>query len=158
MIAGVSDSPSTPGRPSAVPVALAALAVAATALALGVRRVDPRPPEATPPVTDRSPEAAVAVVVTMTVDRFVPERVTVRAGGTVEWKNTNSVWHTVTADPEYAAMKTNVVLPEGAERFHSGEVWPGDVYRRTFTVPGTYKYFCQPHEAHGMIGWVEVVR
>lgn len=140
-------------RPSARGAVLAALAVAALALAAGVRQA-----MTTTATTAPRPEAAVATIVTMTIDRFVPERVTVRLGGVVEWRNTNIVWHTITADPERAASRSNVALPPGAETFHSGEVWPGEVYRRTFTVPGTYKYFCQPHEAHGMVGFVDVVR
>lgn len=124
---------------------LAALVVAAASLALGLRQ-------------GRYPPAPLKAVVTMTVDRFVPERVNVRLGGTVEWKNTDTIWHTVTADPQYAAARSNVELPPGAETFHSDSLWPGDVYRRTFPVEGTYKYFCQPHEAMRMVGWIEVVR
>jgi plastocyanin len=33
---------------------------------------------------------------------------------------------------------------------------PGNTYQHTFTVPGTYRYFCQPHESNGMVGEVVV--
>jgi plastocyanin len=45
--------------------------------------------------------------------------VTVRAGETVEWKNTDAtMWHSVTADPERVAKPSNVALPAGATPFH----------------------------------------
>jgi plastocyanin len=35
-------------------------------------------------------------------------------------------------------------------------VSPGEVYRHMFTIPGTYRYFCMPHESSGMLGQVVV--
>ncbi len=111
---------------------------------------------------DRSAEAPPApsgdtVVVTMTNTlRFEPDPVRVRAGQTVVWRNTSQVIHTVTADPDRAARPENVRLPEGAATFDSGDLRPGDVYRRTFTVPGEYGYICVPHELAGMVGRIIV--
>jgi plastocyanin len=98
-----------------------------------------------------------AAVVKMTNDlEFVPKKVTIRVGDTIEWKNPSKLVHTVTADPDKARDKSDVKLPEGAKPFNSGRIQPGGTYRHTFTVPGQYKYFCIPHERAGMIAEVEV--
>lgn len=88
--------------------------------------------------------------------QFLPETVTIRAGETIEWRNGSKLGHTVTADPEKAANPDHVQLPEGAATFDSGDLAPGETYRRTFDVPGTYQYFCIPHEAAGMVGTIVV--
>jgi len=96
-------------------------------------------------------------LVTMSGFDFVPKHVTIRAGQTVEWNNTAALEsHTVTADPALAKKKDSVILPAGAGTFDSGDMAPGDVFRHTFTIPGTYRYFCIPHERMGMIGEIEV--
>lgn len=88
--------------------------------------------------------------------RFSPETVTIRVGQTVQWVNSSSVAHTVTAVPDKAADPKDVHLPKGAQPFGSGIVSPGKTFTYTFTVPGRYKYFCIPHEFAGMIGKVIV--
>ncbi len=137
---------------------LAAAAVLAGVVASTYAPEEPPPPLPTPAATEVPAFAGdVAAIVTMTNDNlFVPVRVTVRAGQTVEWRNTSIVMHTVTTDPERAAQTTSYAFPPGAAPFHSGDLYDGDAFRHTFTTPGAYKYFCQPHEAHGMFGWVDV--
>lgn len=88
--------------------------------------------------------------------RFEPAQITVNVGETVEWRNTSGHAHTVTADPELARNPAHVVLPEGAQTFHSGEVTPGQRYAYRFDTPGTYYYVCLPHEEQGMVGIVVV--
>ena len=96
-------------------------------------------------------------VVRMTDDlTFDPARVVVHTGDTVEWQNTSSMPHTVTADAGRAAEGKEVVLPPGATPFDSGKIAAGGSYRHTFTMPGTYKYICVPHAAFGMAGEVIV--
>ncbi len=98
------------------------------------------------------------VLVRMSGVSFVPKHVTIKAGQSVEWNNTAALeTHTVTADPELAKTSTSVALPAGAATFNSGDLKPGQTFRYVFTVPGTYRYFCIPHERMGMIGEVEVV-
>lgn len=97
-----------------------------------------------------------AATVTMDVVNFLPKRVTVKVGNTVEWRNTSSVAHTVTADPKKARDSKNVTLPKGARTFDSGNMDPGDTFTHAFSVAGTYKYVCIPHEVAGMIGEVIV--
>lgn len=87
---------------------------------------------------------------------YVPQTVTVDAGGTVRWINVSGAVHTVTADPTKARDPAHVELPPGAEPFDSGFVDPGGQYSHSFDVPGRYTYFCIPHEGAGMIGEVIV--
>jgi plastocyanin len=109
------------------------------------------------PAYDEATPADVDAVVEMTSTmNFSPETVTIPAGGTVEWRNTSIVTHTVTADPALAKDSRNVRLPEGVEPFDSGDVPPGEIYRHTFEAPGEYRYLCKPHEDYGMRGTVIV--
>lgn len=102
-----------------------------------------------------SQPAAATVTITDQL-RFVPDKVTIHAGQTVVWKNTASSAHTVVDDPAKAKNKADVSLPAGATPIDV-KVAPGKTYSHTFTVPGTYKYVCVPHESKGMKGTVEVL-
>lgn len=107
-------------------------------------------------VAGRTPRADTTVVGMTNALDFSPAKVTIRQGGTVVWKNTSVLVHTVTAVEDSAADPAHVRLPEGAEPFGSGRLAPDATYRHTFTVPGTYRYVCLPHEAAGMTGTVVV--
>ena len=99
----------------------------------------------------------------MAASAFLPEDdFEPRVGEPVVWRNTGMRTHTVTA---YGAA-----IPENANFFASGgfetekaarNAWTGnggggiaggETYEHTFEVPGTYNYFCIPHEAGGMVG------
>jgi plastocyanin len=108
------------------------------------------------PAYDRPPPTVDAIVEMTTLLNFTPDDLTIVEGQTVEWRNRSIMDHTVTADPKLAKNPANAALPPGAEPFNSGEVDPGQVYRRTFTVPGTYRYFCIPHEGQGMVATLRV--
>ncbi len=88
--------------------------------------------------------------------RFTPPTLTVHVGDTVVWKNDSALAHTVTDVPKLASTASDASLPMGAKPFNSGYLNPGKSYVHTFTVPGTYRYFCIPHEATGMVGTVIV--
>ena len=83
---------------------------------------------------------AAEVTVTMGPSYFAPSQITVNAGDTVVWRNTDSIAHTVTAN-------------DG--RFDSGTIQPGSSFLYTFTSGGSYSYHCTFH--NGMIGTVSVV-
>jgi plastocyanin len=94
---------------------------------------------------------------------FEPKEITVSPGDTITFSNTSSNVHTVTAVEDS--------LPQGAEYFASGGfsnekeardnvseglLQPGDTYKLTLDKPGTYRYFCIPHESSGMTGTIVV--
>src|ERR1700737_3422254 len=91
------------------------------------------------------PPASNAAVVGMGFTSYSPAEVTVGVGDTVEWRNTSIITHTVTNDPGRAEKQGDASLPARAQPFDSGNIPAGQVYRRTFTVPGTYRYFCTHH-------------
>jgi len=101
----------------------------------------------------------------MTINRFRPEELTVDAGTTVEFQNTSSHAHTVTAyeggipdEAEFFAtggFESEMAAREGWEN-QRGLLYEGESWEYTFEIPGTYQYFCIPHEDSGMIGFVEV--
>lgn len=108
-----------------------------------------------PAQAPRSADVAAVVEMTNTF-AFAPDPVTITAGGTVEWRNTSLMTHTVTADPAKVKDPSEISLPQGAAPFDSGEIARGQVWRQTFTVPGTYQYICRPHDWAGMTGVIEV--
>jgi plastocyanin len=61
---------------------------------------------------------------------FVPTRIEVSTGATLEWTNRDQLPHTVTAD-------------DGS--WDSGPIAPGGTWRHTFDQPGTYAFHCTPH-------------
>ena len=73
---------------------------------------------------------ASGTAVEMRQSAFVPSRLEVAAGATVEWTNRDQVAHSVTAD-------------DGS--WDSGEIAPGGTWRHTFDAPGTYTIHCTPH-------------
>jgi len=70
---------------------------------------------------------------------FAPMSLTVKAGSTVTWKNTDGEPHTVTS-------------VDGL--FRSGALDTDETYSFTFAKPGTYKYACSIHPR--MIGTIIV--
>jgi plastocyanin len=59
-------------------------------------------------------------------------------------------------DKSKAADPSIVSLPPGVAGFDSGLIAEGDSFSRKFDKPGTYRYFCIPHEGAGMTGTVVV--
>jgi len=94
-----------------------------------------------------------------TEHKFMPEKITIKAGQTVEWVNDDKEMpHEVTTDPNLAADPNNVSIPEGAQPFDSRLITNGKSFRHAFTVPGVYRYACPPHENDGMLGQVTVTK
>jgi plastocyanin len=70
---------------------------------------------------------------------YAPDEVTVAAGTTVTWTNTDSVSHTTASD---------------AREWNSGVIAPGGQYAFAFQTAGIFPYHCAIHP--GMIGTVVV--
>ncbi len=98
------------------------------------------------------------IKMTDTPARFVPEKVTIKVGDTVEWNNNAASLHSVTTNKSVAQNPGDVSSPAGAKPFDSGFMPPGAKWSYNFTVPGTYKYLCLPHEKDGMVGYVVVTK
>lgn len=87
-------------------------------------------PAAAPAETAASAETSDAATVSISQMRFNAPKVTIKAGGSVTWTNSEGVPHTVTAD-------------DGS--FGSPRLSAGDTFSHTFNEPGTYTYYCQLH-------------
>lgn len=129
-----------------------AIFIVAALIFLGVACI-----EATVPAT---PQDSNVVTAEMTKDHlFVPDKITIKVGQTVEWVNKEEGGlHQVTDDPDAATDSGDVSMPEGVMPFNSNMIKSGKSYQHQFTVPGVYKYVCPPHESGGMVGQVTVTQ
>lgn len=97
---------------------------------------------------------AVDTVVRMTSDLvFEPARVVVAVDDAVGWQTVGQPEHTVTAYEEHIPDSAGYFASGGFESedaaregFPGGSVEATEWYTHTFEVPGTYEYFCVPHE------------
>jgi len=105
--------------------------------------------------------------VEMVKNAYVPETFEATVGEPVVWVNNGSRGHTVTAYedglPEGTAywasggFESEAAAREGFwEAGGEGTVRSGETWSYTFETPGTYTYFCVPHEGAGMVGRVVV--
>ena len=95
--------------------------------------------------------------------RFEPATLTISAGDTVSFSNDSEEPHSVTAyeeqiPPGARFFSTGGLPTEEQSRDDVGEtlVQTDDTYEVTLTKPGTYEYFCIPHESQGMKGQIVV--
>ncbi len=87
---------------------------------------------------------------------YTPAKVAIKVGDTVQWVNGGQTVHSVSTSTVNVQNPQDTSMPKGAEAFDSGFIPPGGDYSYTFTVPGTYRYFCLPHEKAGMVGVIVV--
>ncbi|TAL69054.1 MAG: T9SS type A sorting domain-containing protein [Bacteroidetes bacterium] len=78
--------------------------------------------------------------------KFTPKNITIGAGDTVRWTNTQGM-HNVNG--------SRSSFPNNPESF-GNEVGEGWIYIFKFTMPGKYDYECTPHRNFGMVGSVTV--
>jgi len=113
------------------------------------------------PVALGAGEAAVEIFMRSAPDGsrvgFDPVGLLLRPGQTVRWINAGDNVHTSTAyHPANAGHPLRI--PAAAEPWDSGYlVHPGESFELTLTVPGTYDYYCTPHEQAGMVGRLVVM-
>ncbi|MFQ5899738.1 MAG: plastocyanin/azurin family copper-binding protein [Candidatus Methylomirabilia bacterium] len=84
-----------------------------------------------------SRKAAVTVVIKHF--EFVPQTVTVAAGGTVRWISQDIANHQITT----GVVDGKQLKPDG--RVSSALLFRGDEFSATFTTAGTYPYYCAVH-------------
>jgi plastocyanin len=87
---------------------------------------------------------------------YTPAKVAIKVGDTVQWVNSGQTVHAVSTSAVNAQNPKDTSMPKGAATFDSGFIPPGGDFSYTFTVPGTYRYFCLPHEKAGMVGVIVV--
>ncbi len=79
---------------------------------------------------------------------FQPAEVTIKAGDTVKWVNNKLAPHNVVFDSS---------APNAEQLSHKGLAFAaGESFDITFSEPGEYKYYCEPHRGAGMNGTVIV--
>jgi plastocyanin len=102
--------------------------------------------------------------VQMTGDHFfAPDEVLVEPGTTIVFTNEDDEPHSVTAyenaipdDATYFSSGDLTGEEEARENVGDTLVVEGESYEVTLEEPGTYEYFCIPHEDHGMKGRIVV--
>ncbi|MFQ5827656.1 MAG: plastocyanin/azurin family copper-binding protein [Candidatus Methylomirabilia bacterium] len=70
---------------------------------------------------------------------FVPQTVTIAAGGTVRWINKDVANHQVST----GIVEDDQPKPDG--RVSSPLLFRGDKFTATFATPGEYAYYCSVH-------------
>lgn len=91
--------------------------------------------------------------------RFVPDVAVVQAGTTVTFVNESAEAHTVTGydgGPEYFSSGGFESEEEARDNLSDGLLKGDETFEVTFDEPGTYNYFCIPHEEQGMQASIEV--
>jgi plastocyanin len=110
------------------------------------------------PLASAADKPVVVIKMTDKPPVYIPAKVTIKVGQTVEWINNAATLHDVNADVSSVQNTKDVSIPPGAKPFDSGFMRPGMTFDYTFTVPGTYRYTCVPHEKDGMNGTVVVTK
>ena len=75
---------------------------------------------------------------------FSPDKLTIQPGDTVTFENAQEAPHEVMFISQPKQVDEMIMSPMHEKK--------GDKFTYTFTVPGTYKFHCHPHEALGMEG------
>jgi plastocyanin len=103
-----------------------------------------------------SPASAETVTVKMGSDSgalgFEPSTVTIKPGDEVKWVNNKLSPHNVVF-----ATGEGVDESVATKLSHKGLAFAaGESFSSTFTEPGNYTYYCEPHRGAGMVGKVIV--
>lgn len=148
---------------SATPAAAASPAVAitpATTPASAATSVPATPTVAASPAATPAASSSTLTIHMTNELRFTPAQLTIKVGQTVTWVNDSSLPHSSTDDlaknPVAQQFPQYSQLPDGASAWDSGILQPGSTFSQTFTVAGTYNYFCVPHVLSGMRGTITV--
>lgn len=94
-------------------------------------------------ISDPGDDAGDATVVDVADNVFSPQSVTIQTGDTVRWRHVGQNDHTITPDEHSEWAR---------QAFAAGS----DAFEHTFNTPGTFPYFCEPHQSIGMVGTITV--
>ena len=83
---------------------------------------------------------------------FVPQEFSVPKGEKIVFKNNTGYPHNVVFDEDEVPAGVN------ADAISQGELLnaPGEEYAVTLDTPGSYAFYCEPHQGAGMVGKVTV--
>ena len=83
---------------------------------------------------------------------FFPPSITVSKGETVEFVNNKAFPHNVVFDEDNVPAGVNVDAISHEDYLNG----PGEKVTNKFDTPGTYGYYCEPHQGAGMAGTIIV--
>jgi plastocyanin len=83
---------------------------------------------------------------------FEPASVTIKAGETVTWVNNAGYPHNIVFDEDAIPSGENADALSHEDYLNA----PGEKASSTFKTPGSYSYYCEPHQGAGMQGKVIV--
>jgi plastocyanin len=93
------------------------------------------------------PPGAGSAAVTISTYSYSPGVITITAGGSVKWTNTDPVTHSVTADAGGFASDLSGSMPD-----QYGGTSGGGTFSHTFASSGSFAYHCIYHSAmHGTV-------
>ncbi len=98
----------------------------------------------------------VDIVLEQSEIHYQPANLKVPRGATVTWLNKSYYSQSATCDPQQAGENRIVNLPENAQAWDSGLLYPGQRFSKTFDTPGTYIYFSLPRLSPNTAGTIIV--
>ncbi len=109
-------------------------------------------------VMSANPAAAETYTVKMGNDKgllkFEPAKLTIKTGDTVKWVNNKLAPHNAVFDGNAVPGGDKALA---SKLTHTKLLYsPGESYESTFSTPGQYTYYCQPHRGAGMVGKITV--
>ncbi len=122
-------------------------------IALGTSLAAPLLASCAPQNTD---EYEVDIVIEQSAIHYAPAALKVPRGATVTWLNKSYYSQSATCDPARAGKGNFASLPQGAQAWSSGLLYPGQRYSRRFDTPGTYVYFSTPQLSPNTLGTIIV--
>jgi plastocyanin len=105
--------------------------------------------------TDKE-EYQVNIILDQSEIHYTPATLTIPSGATVTWLNKSYYSQSATCDPQQAGDFKVVNLPQGAQAWDSGLLYPGQRFSKTFDTPGTYVYFSLPRLSPNTVGTIIV--
>jgi plastocyanin len=83
---------------------------------------------------------------------FEPSEFTVKSGDTITFKNNAGYPHNIVFDEDEVPSGVDVSKISQEEYLNAA----GETFSITLTVPGTYSFYCEPHQGAGMVGKITV--